>query len=404
LQGFPSRPPGKKPDPIQPEVQAIMKVVQTIHPDRILSLHAIRDPGKVKGGVYADPVEGDVSRQLACRMALRMRGEKDINVKGNKIDASICNTRYPDTSDVSITKEQSSMGAWASAPTSIGGQGIPIITHEVTSVEKPNPLPATGPGRSVATMMPGIREFLLDNEQSPSEADSLLKGAVSDAFLSGELADPAKNQTLQGIISVVSTRFNDMNAFYKQAWRLQQPADAQKKLPPKLTLNNEFRSFKKQTGIAAGALKKEALFKATSTDDEIKQAILNVMKTISLPGFSRHAWGTEIDLEGNGSKVPLIPFLTTEAFKFGFYHPYSDKRLSDTLPHYENEPWHLSYWPFATALQQEYMKRVTGVVLDKLISRTASALHGGIDEKRFKAILAGMNLTSFQSNVAPPPK
>lgn len=410
LQGFPSLPPGVKKQPIQPEVKAIMKVVQTIHPDRILSLHAIQDPGKTKGGVYADPVEGDVSRELACRMALRMRGEKDINVKGNKISASICSARYPDTSEVSITKEQSSLGAWASAPKATGGEGIPVITHEVTSVKKPDSLPATGPGRSVSAIMPGIREFLLDNEQSPSEADSLLQGAVSDAFLTGELADPAKDQTLQAIISVVSTRFDDMKAYYKEAWLPQQSAAAQKKLPKSLNKNNEFRSFKKQTGIAAGALSKEALFKSSNTDDEIKRAILNVMKTISLPGFSRHAWGTEIDLdppvrkewEGSGSMVPLIPFLTAEAFKFGFYHPYSDKRLSDQLPHYEDEPWHLSYWSFAMALQQEYLKRITGAVLDDLISRVAKALHGKIDEKRLKTILAGMNLTSFQSNVAPP--
>jgi hypothetical protein len=102
--------------------------------------------------------------------------------------------------------------------------------------------------------------------------------------------------------------------------------------------------------------------------------------------------------------VPLISFLSTEASKFGFYHPYSNQRLSAQLPHYENEPWHLSYWSLATALQEEYMKRITGQVLDNLIARTAKAIHGGIDEKRMKQILGGMNLTSFQSNVAPPPK
>jgi hypothetical protein len=410
LKGFPSLPPGSKPDPIQPEVKAIMKVVQTIHPDRILSLHAIEDPTQKKGGVYADPVEGDPSRQLACRMALRMRGGGDINVKGNKVDASICNTRYPETSAVSVTKEQSSLGAWASASKETGGEGIPVITHEVTSVKKPDRLPESGTGRSVATIMPGIREFLLDNEQAASEADSLLQGAVSDAFLTGESADPAKDQTLQAIISVVKARFDDMNVFYKRAWLPQQPKSDQKKLPKALPFSNEFRSFSRQAGITGGALGKEPLFKSIRTDDEIKEAILNVMKTISLPGFSRHAWGTEIDLdpavrtawEGTGNMVPLIPFLKTEAFNFGFYHPYSDKRLSDQLPHYENEPWHLSYWPLATALQQEYMKRITGAVLDNLIARTARALHGAIDEKRLKTILAGMQLTSFQGNVAPP--
>jgi hypothetical protein len=399
----------------QPEVKAIMKVVETIKPDRILSLHGITEekdgskPKREKGGVYADTVEDDVGRELACRMALRMRGAKDENVGGNKLSANICAVRYPETSAVSVTEDQSSLGAWASAPTSIGGKDTTVITHEVSEKRS---LAATGKGRSVETIMPGIREFLLDNEVLPSEADALLRSAISDAFLTGETKSPADLKTRGEIVSAVRKRFDDMNAFYKDAFLPRQTADMKKVLPAQLKVNNDFRSFGTQDTIASGALGKEALFKSASTDDEIQQAILNVMKTISLPGFSRHAWGTEIDLdppvrkewEGAGKRVPLIPFLTTEAPKFGFYHPYSDKRLSATLPHYENEPWHLSYWSFANALQAEYMKRITGTVLENLIGRTAKAIKGGIDEKRLKKILMGMNLTSFHSNVAPPPK
>jgi hypothetical protein len=260
--------------------------------------------------------------------------------------------------------------------------------------------------------MPGIREFLLDNEELPSEADALLKAAVSDAFLTGESKTPADVKTRQAIVSTVKSRFDDMNAFYKNAWLPRQSDAVKKTLPSRLDLNNDFRSFETQSTIAGGALGKEALYKTTSTDDEIKQAILNVMQTISMPGFSRHAWGTEIDLdppkravwEAGGKRSPLVPFLKSEAPKFGFYHPYSDQRLSSVLPHYENEPWHLSYWTLATALQEEYLKRISGTVLDNLIARTAKVIKGGIDEKRLTKILAGMNLTSFQSNVAAPPK
>jgi hypothetical protein len=109
------------------------------------------------------------------------------------------------------------------------------------------------------------------------------------------------------------------------------------------------------------------------------------------------------DAAGVAAVEQHSPFFRDEAVKFGFYHPYSDSRLSATLPHYENEPWHLSYWSLATALQEEYLKRITGQVLDGLLARTAKAIHGSIDDKRLKGILAGMNLTSFQSNVAPPP-
>ena len=109
------------------------------------------------------------------------------------------------------------------------------------------------------------------------------------------------------------------------------------------------------------------------------------------------------DWEGGGRSAPLIPFLATEAPGSSGSTTRTDQRLERHAPHHENEPWHLSYWTLATALQEEYLKRITGQVLDNLIARTAKAIHGGIDEKRLKSILAGMSLTSLK-HVAPAPK
>ena len=197
---------------------------------------------------------------------------KDENVGGNKLGADICAVRYPETSAVSVTDQQSSLGSWASASKSIGGEEIPVITHEVSEKRS---LPATGTGRSVQAIMPGIREFLLDNEHLPSEADALLKAAVTDAFLTGETKSPDDIKTRDTIVAAVRNRFNDMKAFYKNAWLPRQSAADQRKLPASLQRNNDFRSFDRQAGIASGALGKEALFKSTSTDDEIKLAILD---------------------------------------------------------------------------------------------------------------------------------
>ncbi|MEJ2608246.1 MAG: DUF2817 domain-containing protein, partial [Anaerolineales bacterium] len=359
LRGFPAPRRGASVPPRQPEVQAVMNVVNTLGPARILALHAIGTTRSA--GVYADPVEGDVARELACRMALRMRGTPlssgvrpgDVNVRGNELANDVCNTRYPSTAQVSVTTQQSSLGAWASAPRSIGGGGsIPTITHEVGGK---SPLAATGRGRSVATIMPGIRDFLLDNEHSPSEADA--------------------------------------------------------RLPQRLRVVSQARGFQQQSRIARRALAHQALFRSTSTDREITQAILNVMQTISLPGFSRHHWGTEIDVVsatrsdwvGSGRFVPLIPFFRDEAQRFGFFHPYSSHRPSSTLPHYQDEPWHLSYWVIADVLQQEWAARFTGHVLNNLIAQTARAVHGSIDVARIERILRTMGLQHFQTNVAPSP-
>jgi hypothetical protein len=424
LRGFPSPAPGQRIPPEQPEVRAVRNVIETLNPERILALHAITN--RRKGGVYADPIEGD-ARELACRMALRMRGTSlargrmsgDINVTGNELVNKVCNVRYPETASVSVTTAQSSLGAWASAPTGVGGRGIPVITHEVAGKE---PLHQRGTGRSVDTIMPGIREFLLDNEHLPSEADAILRRAVSNAFLTGQGATIVDTNLRTAIERVVLNRFRDMDAYYRTVWRPGQPSTIQQNLPRSLTNQripgqqparpvSGFRSFQHQANIATGKLGLQALFRSVNTDEQIKEAILNVMRTISVPGFSRHHWGTEIDVVsatashwvGSRRFVLLIPFLRDEAARFGFFHPYSDQRPNSTLPHYENEPWHLSYWPIANVLQQEWADRFTGDVLNNLISETARNIHGPIDQARMERILRGIGLEYFQLNVARSP-
>jgi predicted deacylase len=417
LRGFSSLPAGQSVPAEQPEVTAVRQVIEILNPDRILALHAIDEPPKPsKAGVFADLVEDRVARDLACRMALRMQGVQlpkggmsgNVNVLGNQLANSVCNVRYPETASVSVTTQQSSLGAWASATTSVGGRGIPVITHEVGGK---TPLSASGSGRSVDTIMPGIREFLLDNKHLPSEADGMLRRAVSNAFLTGQGKPGVDSNLLASIKSIVNNRFSDLNVHYSTVWLPQQQSNLRKRLPQHLTKASDFRSFGRQASITAGALGQQALFNTTSTDEEIQRAILNVMQTISVPGFSRHHWGTEIDVvsatrsdwEGNGMFIPLIPFLTNEAPKFGFFHPYSDQRPSSVLPHYQNEPWHLSYWPIANVIQQEWITRITGNVLDNLITETAKAIHGPIDVVRIERILRGIGLANFQSNIAPSP-
>jgi hypothetical protein len=413
LSGFPPPASGTAVPPRQPEVQAVMDVVQQLRPARILALHAITGAGK--GGVFADPVEGP-ARELAARMALRMRGgalgsgtASDANVHANQVEHGAFSARYPETAAVSVTSQQSSLGAWASAPVAAGGQATPVITHEV---EGKGTLVPSGAGRSVDTIMPGIREFLIDAGGAPSEADTLLRTAVSDAFLTGEGASPAERDLLTSIEGIVARRFEDMNAFYRTVWR---PASiaATPTLPRRLTMT-QTRSFARQAGIMARELRG---LTATSTDPEIQTAIDTAMQTRSMPGFSRHHWGTDIDIlsaertdwTGTGRLVPVIPFLQTEARRFGFFHPYASAGPSSsgfpapTSPHYLDEPWHMSYAPLANVLQREWARRITGTVLDSLITRTAAAVRGRVPQAAMERVLRGMNLTSFQTNVAPPP-
>lgn len=79
----------------------------------------------------------------------------------------------------------------------------------------------------------------------------------------------------------------------------------------------------------------------------------------SMPGTSRHHWGTDIDLnalnneyfaEGKGKDV--YHWLKTHASEYGFHQPYTSKQNGRTG--YEEEKWHWTYLP----LSQSYLKQV----------------------------------------------
>jgi hypothetical protein len=424
LTGFPAPAAGALIPARQPETQAVIDVVTKLHPVRILALHAIGAVGGTSspsGGVFADPVEG-AARELACRMALRMRGgapgsggsTTNVNIRGNELAADVCNSRYPETAKVSVTTQQSSLGSWGSAPMSAGGRGTTVITHETAGKA---PLAATG-ARSVTTVMPGIRDFLLDNGAAASEADALLRNAVSDAFLTGEGTTSADRDMLAAVKRIVSDRFDDMNLHYRTVWRPEQRRlNPSVRLPRTLTNASHERSFGDQASIMAAQLRG---LRSSSTDPEIDAAILTAMQTRSMPGFSRHHWGTEIDVlaptrtrwEGSADLVPVIPFLRTEAQRFGFFHPYTSAPPDPAQRHYQAEPWHISYRPLANVFAERWLARMNGTVpgttppvtvLDALIRRTADRVRGQVPLNRMIDALERIRVQEFQSNVAPSP-
>lgn len=81
-----------------------------------------------------------------------------------------------------------------------------------------------------------------------------------------------------------------------------------------------------------------------------------ILRYSSMPGTSRHHWGTDIDLNrltndyfasGEGKKV--YDWLTTHAANYGFCQPYTAKG-SDRPTGYEEEKWHWSYTPLSAPL------------------------------------------------------
>ena len=79
-----------------------------------------------------------------------------------------------------------------------------------------------------------------------------------------------------------------------------------------------------------------------------------ILKFSSMPGTSRHHWGTDIDINslspsyfesGKGKKE--YEWLRDNAFEFGFCQVYSEKG-NDRKYGYEEEKWHWSYIPIAS--------------------------------------------------------
>ena len=92
---------------------------------------------------------------------------------------------------------------------------------------------------------------------------------------------------------------------------------------------------------------------------DYKQRALEILKYSSMPGSSRHHWGTDIDLnafnnmffeEGEGKEI--YAWLSTYAGDYGFCQPYSPKG-ADRPMGYEEEKWHWSYLPIAKKLTEK---------------------------------------------------
>lgn len=95
--------------------------------------------------------------------------------------------------------------------------------------------------------------------------------------------------------------------------------------------------------------------------DPVERA-LDILKFSSMPGTSRHHWGTEIDLNvlensyydtGEGKKI--FDWMNENANRFNYYRAYTEGRPYG----YQEEKWHWSYKPVSkvyTRYAEENMK------------------------------------------------
>lgn len=136
-----------------------------------------------------------------------------------------------------------------------------------------------------------------------------------------------------------------------------------------LTIVSATRNFQMQKNIWEAKWTGKTLIEngsnAQSRYPNPKTRALKILEYSSMPGTSRHHWGTDIDLndlhnatfeQGNGKKV--YDWLCKHAAEYGFCQPYTEK--GELRPNgYNEEKWHWSYLPVAKKLTDLAARRLS---------------------------------------------
>lgn len=94
-----------------------------------------------------------------------------------------------------------------------------------------------------------------------------------------------------------------------------------------------------------------------------KDRALKILEYSSMPGSSRHHWGTDIDLndlnnasfEKGGKYEKVYAWLAAHAREYGFCQPYTAGRSTG----YREEKWHWTYTPLSKILLEQYQANIS---------------------------------------------
>ena len=171
----------------------------------------------------------------------------------------------------------------------------------------------------------------LRNEHAAgSGRGAYLQKEAYEAFI--QMHDAAKKEGITLIIKSATRNFNYQKGIWERKWNGQTP-------------------------VAGKNLAREV-------KDPFERALL-ILRYSSMPGTSRHHWGTDIDLNAftndyfeKGQGLKEYEWLLAHAPEYGFCQPYTAKG-SDRPHGYEEEKWHWSYLPLSIAALESYQALIT---------------------------------------------
>ena len=120
---------------------------------------------------------------------------------------------------------------------------------------------------------------------------------------------------------------------------------------------------------------------AKTTPDPVERA-LAILRYSSMPGTSRHHWGSDMDLNNltneyfaQGEGLKIYTWLQQHAYSFGFCQPYT---AQDSLrpTGYQEEKWHWSYLPVAQPLTIQAQYYLSDDMINGFLgAETADSIH-----------------------------
>lgn len=154
-----------------------------------------------------------------------------------------------------------------------------------------------------------------------------------------------------------------------------------------LQVVSAFRSFDRQKAIYERKYRKYVDQGLTP-----EQAVEKIIEYSTIPGTSRHHWGTDLDLidgkpeapnavlepehfYGDGVFCPMREWMQQHAHDYGFVEVYTNHPQRSGFNH---EPWHYSYAPLAIP----YLRKFILLDLEQVISK-ASLLGGTVLDSNF---------------------
>lgn len=224
---------------------------------------------------------------------------------------------------------------------------------------------------------------------SPSSADQLapppvqyttdsvpVPSLVSQDYLLGKF-DPTKHADFVRVGTPYTDKSGMMlrkEAFeaFKRMW------ESAKKAGVSLKIISSTRNFAQQKTIW-----EEKWSRFASQAPAPKDRALKILEYSSMPGSSRHHWGTDMDLndlnnpsfEPGGKYEKVYEWLLAHAHEFGFYQPYTAGRPFG----YHEEKWHWSYTPLSKPFLAQYKKRITNADIQGFLGANLATEIGAVE-------------------------